>query len=71
MEEPIPTMQPDELRAIREELGLKLREMAARMGVKLRTYQSWEATGESSRPIQGPAVLLAKRLLEEHRLKKS
>ncbi len=71
MSEPVPTMEPDELRAIRAELGLTQTEMAKRLGVKLRGYQAWEADeGMSKRAIPGPAVLLARRLLADHKSQK-
>lgn len=71
MQNPIPTMEPSELKAIREELGLTQTEMAERLGVKLRGYQAWEAeSGIGKRAISGPAVLLARRLLEEYRAQK-
>jgi DNA-binding transcriptional regulator YiaG len=71
MQKPIPTMEPSELRAIRDELGLTQIEMAERLGVKLRGYRAWEAeSGMSKRAISGPAVLLVRRLLDEYRSKK-
>jgi DNA-binding transcriptional regulator YiaG len=62
----LPTMTPDELRAIRAELEVSQREMADKLGVDLRTYQRWEG-GERS--IPGPAVYLSRIRLEESRKK--
>ncbi len=60
----LPEMKPAELRSIRLTLGKSQTEMADALGVGLRTMQHWEL-GE--RKIPGPAVLLARRLLEDHR----
>jgi len=35
-------MTPDEIRALRERLGLTQAEMGEKLGVHLRTYQQWE-----------------------------
>jgi DNA-binding transcriptional regulator YiaG len=62
----LPTMTPDELRAIREEIGDTQAQAAARYGVDLRSYKRWEL-GE--RAIPGPAVVLSGFLLREFRRK--
>ncbi len=53
----LPKMTEEELRSIRLALGKSQTEMAAALGVGLRTMQHWEL-GERS--IPGPAVLLAR-----------
>jgi DNA-binding transcriptional regulator YiaG len=58
----LPTMTPDELRAIRAEMEVSQREFAELLGSDLRTYQRWEG-GERS--IPGPAVLLARIRLQK------
>ena len=62
--ETLPTMTPEELRAIREELGLKQYEAPRLFGVALVTYKKWEL-GVSK--IPGPAVILARKYIEERR----
>ncbi len=57
-------MEAAELRSIRLALGKSQTEMADALGVGLRTMQHWEL-GE--RAIPGPAVLLARYLLADHR----
>jgi DNA-binding transcriptional regulator YiaG len=61
---PLPTMTPEELRAIRAEMGGTQPEAAARYGVAPLTYKRWEL---GTREIPGPAVILSKLLLELHR----
>jgi DNA-binding transcriptional regulator YiaG len=60
----LPTMTPEELRAIREELGLKQYEAPPLFGVALNTYKRWEL---GTRSMPGPAVLLAQLYLKDHR----
>lgn len=60
----LPTMTPEELRAIREELGLKQNEAPPLFGVALTTYKRWEL---GTRSIPGTAVILAQLYLKEHR----
>lgn len=60
----LPTMTPEELRAIREELGLQQNEAPPLFGVALNTYKRWE---RGERSIPGPVVILAKKYIEEHR----
>lgn len=62
--EQLPTMTPEELRAIREELGLRQYEAPKLFGVALLTYKKWELGGQK---IPGPAVILARRYLDDHR----
>jgi DNA-binding transcriptional regulator YiaG len=62
--EKLPTMTPEELRSIREELGLKQYEAPKLFGVALNTYKRWE---RGERSIPGPVVILAKKYLDEHR----
>jgi DNA-binding transcriptional regulator YiaG len=62
----LPTMTPEELRAIRAAIEISQREMAELLGVDLRTYQRWEG-GE--RGIPGPVVLLARIRLQERQRK--
>jgi DNA-binding transcriptional regulator YiaG len=59
----LPTMTADEINRIREKLDKKQREMADLLGVDLRTYQRWEA---NERNIPGPAVLLVRRIVNDH-----
>jgi DNA-binding transcriptional regulator YiaG len=60
----LPTMTPEELQGIRDTLDVSQARMAEMMGVKLRGYQRWEY-GE--RHIPGPAVLLARRILDDYK----
>jgi DNA-binding transcriptional regulator YiaG len=60
----LPSMTPEELRAIREELGLKQYEAPPLFGVALTSYKRWEL-GE--RKIPGPVVILARKYIAEHR----
>jgi len=60
----LPTMTSEELRAIRAEMGANQREAAEMLGVTLRGYTRWES---GDRSIPGPAVLLFRFLLREHR----
>ena len=62
--EQLPTMTPAELRAIREELGLKQYEAPELFGVALLTYKRWELGNQK---IPGPAIILARRYLDDHR----
>jgi DNA-binding transcriptional regulator YiaG len=62
--EKLPTMTPEELRAIREELGLKQYEAPKLFGVALLTYKRWEL---GDRKIPGPAVILARKYRDDHR----
>ena len=62
--EKLPTMTPEELRAIREELGLKQYEAPKLFGVALLTYKRWEL-GTSK--IPGPAVILARKYRDDRR----
>ena len=62
----LPTMMPEELRAIRTEMGDTQAQAAARYGVDLRSYKRWEL-GE--RAIPGPAVVLSTFLLNQFRRK--
>jgi DNA-binding transcriptional regulator YiaG len=62
--EQLPTMTAEELRAIREELGLKQYEAPKLFGVALLTYKRWEL---GDRKIPGPAVILARKYRDEHR----
>lgn len=58
----LPTMTPEELRAIREEMGLKQVEAPPLFGVALSSYKKWEM---GLRSIPGPAVLLARKYIKE------
>lgn len=58
------TMPAEQLRAIREEIGIIQAEMAERFNVARESYVRWE-TGV--RKIAGPAVVLAEMLLKQHR----
>lgn len=58
------TMQPEQLRAIREEIGIIQAEMAERLNVDRVSYVRWE-TG--FRRITGPAVVAAEMLLKQHK----
>lgn len=60
----LPTMTPEELRAIREELGLKQYEAPELFGVALTSYKRWEL-GE--RKIPGPVVILARKYRDDYR----
>jgi DNA-binding transcriptional regulator YiaG len=64
----LPTMPPEELRAIRTEMGDTQAQAAERYGVDLRSYKRWEL-GERS--IPGPVVVLSGLLLKEFRRKPS
>ena len=57
-------MTPEELRAIRAEMGDTQAEAAARFGVNLRSYCRWE---QGERQVPGPAVVLARLFLKLHR----
>jgi DNA-binding transcriptional regulator YiaG len=59
----LPTMAAAEIDRIRAELKVSQREMAALLGVDLRTYQRWAA---GHRKIPGPVVLLVKRIMHDH-----
>jgi DNA-binding transcriptional regulator YiaG len=60
----LPTMTPDELRAIRAELGLTQKEVAIKLGAALDTVKKWE---QGKREIPGPAAELARLRLALHR----
>lgn len=64
MRKPLPAMTAAELRAIRAEMQITQIEFAELLGVDVRTYKRWEG-GE--RNIPGPAVLLARIRLSDHR----
>ena len=57
-----PTMRGLELRYIRHELGLTQSKFGEQMGVYGRTIRKWE---NSEREIPGPAIVLARLLLEK------
>jgi transcriptional regulator with XRE-family HTH domain len=58
------TMQPEELRAAREEMGLTQPEAADRYGLSLSGYKKYEL---GRTPIPGPVRILTQYLLTEHR----
>lgn len=60
----LPTMTPEELRAIRAEMEDTQAEAATRYGVVISTYKRWE---QGVREIPGPAVVLGRLLLKMHR----
>jgi DNA-binding transcriptional regulator YiaG len=60
----LPTMTPEELRAIRAEMGDTQVEAAARYGVATATYKRWE---QGVNEIPGPVVILGGLLLQIHR----
>jgi DNA-binding transcriptional regulator YiaG len=60
----LPTMTPEELRAIRVEMGDTQAEAANRYGVAPLTYKRWEL---GTRAIPGTAVKLSRYLLRDHR----
>ena len=49
-------MTVDELKILREELGLNQRQMAAEIGLKLRAYQNIETGQSQLRKLHQPAV---------------
>lgn len=55
--EEFPTMQPDEMKSIRADMGLTQVEFGKLLGVPKRTVQNWEG---GLRAIPGPAVILAR-----------
>lgn len=59
-----PTMQPAELRAAREEMGLTQQEAADRYELSLPGYKKYEL---GLRPIPGPVRLLTAFFLQKHR----
>jgi DNA-binding XRE family transcriptional regulator len=61
---PLPTMTPNELRAVRNELGGTQTEAAARYGVAPLTYKRWEL---GTREIPGTAVMHSRVLLQMKR----
>jgi DNA-binding transcriptional regulator YiaG len=62
----LPNMTPEELRAIRTEMGGTQAEAAVRYGVSTVTYKRWEL---GITDIPGPVVLLSRFLLDAHRKK--
>ena len=60
----LPTMTPEELRAVRAEMGLTQIEAAELYNVSLSGYKKWEL---GQRKIDGPAVPLTKYLLDKFR----
>lgn len=58
------TMTPEEIKALRERLLMTQAELAAKLGVNLRSYQRWEdATGgPGARKPSGSAIVLLRRL---------
>ena len=64
----LPTMTPEDLRAIREELGLKQYEAPPLFGVALNTYKRWE---QGVHEIPGPVAILARIYLDKHRTLKN
>jgi DNA-binding transcriptional regulator YiaG len=60
----LPTMTAEEIIQSRATLDKVQREMAELLGVDLRTYQRWEG---NERGIPGPAVLLLRRILTDHK----
>lgn len=64
MPKPLPTMTPEELRAIREEMALTQEEAAVKYGVAGNTYKRWE---RGERKIPGTAVILSKYLINDFR----
>ena len=64
----LPTMTPEELRAIRAELGLKQYEAPPLFGVALNTYKRWE---QGVHEIPGPVAILARIYLDKQRNRKN
>jgi DNA-binding transcriptional regulator YiaG len=60
----LPTMTPEELRAVRAEMGDTQAEAAARYGVAVNTYKRWEL---GIRAVPGPVVILSRVILDTHR----
>ena len=56
------TVTPEQVRALRKELGLSLEELAAKIGVKPSTVYAWETPSQHRNPPESRAILL--RLLE-------
>lgn len=52
-------MTPDQIKALRAASGLTQAGLAARLGVKLRTVQTWEY---GTRTPSGPALMMLKRV---------
>ena len=57
-------MTPEELRAVRAEMGDTQERAAQRYGVTITTYKRWEL---NMRKIPGIAVILSQLLLRDHR----
>lgn len=54
---------PQDIRALRELLGLSIEQAAARIGINPRTWQSWEQPSQKRKP--SPAHVKLIRLLED------
>lgn len=63
----LPVVKPEELRRIREELGLTQEELAQEIGVHRVTIAKWEA---GDRGISEPIARLVEKIRAEHKRRK-
>lgn len=62
-------LTPHQIRALRESVGMKQREVAHAIGWSAATVRAWESEGKRHRSMNRIAEAAFRRLIEEHKAK--